>query len=58
MDVTKAGREILNGVKRNKAIIVFPFSARFLWWLYRLNPNALDRPNLESIKGFRKIRRD
>ena len=58
MDVTKAGREILKGVERNKAIIVFPFSARFLWWLHRLNPNALDRPNLESIKSFRKIRRE
>jgi hypothetical protein len=45
-------------VERNKAIIVFPSSARFLWWLHRLNPNALDRPNVESLKGFRKIRRE
>jgi len=58
MDVTKAAREILKGVERNKAIIVFPFSARFLWWIHRLNPNAMERPNLESIKGFRKIRRE
>ena len=58
MDVTKAAREILKGVERNKAIIVFPFSARLLWWLHRLNPNLLDRPSQESIKAFRKIRRE
>ena len=57
MDVTKAAREILKGVERNKAIIVFPFHARFLWWLHRLNPDAMDRPNKEAIKAFRKIRR-
>jgi short-subunit dehydrogenase len=58
MDVTKAAREILKGVERNKAIIVFPLHARFMWWLQRINPNAMDRPNQEAIKAFRKIRRE
>jgi len=58
MDVTKAAREILKGLERNKAIIVFPFHARFMWWLQRLNPNAMDLPNREAIKSFRKIRRE
>jgi len=58
MDVTKAAREILKGVERNKAIIVFPFHARVMWWLQRIHPNAMDLMNREAIKGFRKIRRD
>jgi len=57
MDVTKAGREILKGVERNKAIIVFPFHARVMWWLQRIHPNALDPMNKQAIKAFRKIRR-
>ena len=58
MDVTKAAQEILKGVERNKAIIVFPFHARVMWWLHRIHPNAMDLMNKEAIKGFRKIRRD
>lgn len=43
MDTAKAARVILRDVARNRAIIVLPFHARFLWWLHRLNP---------SIPGF------
>ena len=57
-DVTKAAREILKGVERNKAIIVFPFHARFMWWLQRIHPNAMDLMNREAIKAFRKIRHE
>ena len=35
----KAAKEILNGVERDKPFIIFPFYARFIWWLYRFNPN-------------------
>lgn len=38
MDTTQAAQVILRDVARNRAIIVFPFHARFLWWLHRLNP--------------------
>ncbi len=57
MDVKKAGRLILKGVERNKGIIVFPFHARILWLLHRLNPDSMDRANVENLKGFRKIRK-
>ena len=58
MDVTKAAREILKGVERNKGIIVFPFHARVMWWLQRIHPNAMDLMNKEAIKAFRKIRHE
>ena len=38
MDTAKAARVILRGVARNRAIIVFPFLARYLWWLHRISP--------------------
>jgi NAD(P)-dependent dehydrogenase (short-subunit alcohol dehydrogenase family) len=38
MDTAKAARVILRGVARNRAIIIFPFHARFLWWLHRISP--------------------
>jgi NAD(P)-dependent dehydrogenase (short-subunit alcohol dehydrogenase family) len=43
MDTSKAARVILRDVARNRAIIVFPFLARYLWWLHRISP---------SISGF------
>jgi len=39
--VERAAQLILRGVARNRAIIVFPFSARVLWWLYRFSPAIL-----------------
>jgi NAD(P)-dependent dehydrogenase (short-subunit alcohol dehydrogenase family) len=36
-----AARAILRGVERNRAIIVFPFYARLLWWLTRIHPGSL-----------------
>jgi NAD(P)-dependent dehydrogenase (short-subunit alcohol dehydrogenase family) len=41
MDVQDAARRILKGVARNKALVVFPFSAWLLWWVYRLSPSLL-----------------
>ena len=43
MDTSRAARVILRDVARNRAIIVFPFLARYLWWLHRISP---------SISGF------
>ena len=42
MDAPKAARVILKGVARNRAIIVFPFLARYLWWLHRISPSISD----------------
>jgi NAD(P)-dependent dehydrogenase (short-subunit alcohol dehydrogenase family) len=37
--VDRAACLILKGVERNQAIIVFPWSARLVWWLHRLSPD-------------------
>jgi len=42
MKAPKAANVILKGVARNQAIIVFPFLARYLWWLHRISPTISD----------------
>jgi len=42
-DPTDAAKSILGGVRRNKAIIIFPFYARVLWWCYRIFPPCSSR---------------
>ena len=56
MDVNKAGKAILEGVARNRAMIVFPFHARLAWWLMRLFPALFDRVGRLQIRSFRKHR--
>jgi NAD(P)-dependent dehydrogenase (short-subunit alcohol dehydrogenase family) len=56
MNVNDAARVILRGVARNKAIIVFPFYGRLLWWLQRVH-NSLTKPlSRKTIKDFRSAR--
>jgi NAD(P)-dependent dehydrogenase (short-subunit alcohol dehydrogenase family) len=52
----KAAKLILKGVERNKAIIIFPFYARLIWWLYRINPSIFNLLFRKMIRDFRKIR--
>ena len=52
----KAACIILNGVARNKAFIVFPFSSRIGWWLRRINPAIFTPIYWFMIRGFRKLR--
>lgn len=52
----EAARVILKGVERNEAIIVFPFYARLLWWLVRLNPGALRGLNRRTLANLRALR--
>ena len=54
MSPQKAAQEILKGVERNRAFIVFPFQARFAWWFYRLYPKSSNPFNRLLIKEFRK----
>jgi len=56
MEATKAAQEILRGVARNRATIVFPFHARIMWWLYRLHPSVLIPLGRRMIKDFRALR--
>ena len=56
MNVNEAARIILRGVARNKAVIVFPFYGRLIWWLQRVH-NSLTKPLArKTIKDFRKLR--
>ena len=52
----KAAKIILQGVEKNKAIIIFPFYARLIWWMYRLAPAVFQLGFRKMIRDFRKIR--
>jgi NAD(P)-dependent dehydrogenase (short-subunit alcohol dehydrogenase family) len=54
VDVDVAARKVLRGVERNKALIVFPFYARVLAWLARLNPGIAVAVNRKTAQDFRK----
>ncbi|MBV9745356.1 MAG: SDR family oxidoreductase [Acidobacteriia bacterium] len=51
-----AARVILRGVERNQRVIVFPFSARLLWWLYRVQPALLGPLDSWFINTLRAAR--
>jgi NAD(P)-dependent dehydrogenase (short-subunit alcohol dehydrogenase family) len=52
--VEQAALRILKGVDRNRAILVFPWHARVLWWLYRLSPNVLFPIGRKMVRDFRR----
>jgi NAD(P)-dependent dehydrogenase (short-subunit alcohol dehydrogenase family) len=52
----KAARIILDQAAKNRPIIIFPFYARLVWWLYRFNPAIFNLLFRKIIKDFRKIR--
>jgi hypothetical protein len=54
VDASKAANVILDGVTRNKAIIIFPFHARILWWLHRIHPEIPIFLGRQGIKAMRK----
>lgn len=56
MGATQAARLILRGVVRNKAIIIFPFHARFFWWLFRLLPGTIAPWGRKVVRDFRALR--
>lgn len=58
MDARAAARKILRGVERNRAIIVFPFYARFMWWLARINPHLMSPLSRKMVNDFRRTRND
>ena len=51
-----AATKILEGVRRNEAIISFPFYARLMWRLYRLWPGLLNVLGRQQIRDLRKVR--
>jgi NAD(P)-dependent dehydrogenase (short-subunit alcohol dehydrogenase family) len=54
VEVDAAARAVLRGVERNKAVVVFPFYARLLWWLTRLSPSIAVAVNKDTARAFRK----
>lgn len=58
MDVDKAARLILKGVKKNKSLIVITTHAHVLWWMQRLIPSIVEILCLKPVRDFRKIRKD
>ena len=47
LDAPACARAVLDGVARNRAIVVVPLYARLSWWLYRASPavyHAVSRP--------------
>jgi len=56
VSVEEAAERILDGVDRNRAMIVFPLYARLLWWGYRLVPSVLVPLGRQLIRDLRKIR--
>ncbi len=58
MDPAKAARLILSGVRKNRSIIKVTLHARIFWWLFRISPSLFYPICLQSVKDFRKIRRE
>ena len=58
MSVEQAVPKILRGVRRNKAVIVFPLSNSLLWRFYRLWPTAVAPLSLRMVRDFRKFREE
>jgi NAD(P)-dependent dehydrogenase (short-subunit alcohol dehydrogenase family) len=53
----KAARAILAGVRRNRAVIVFPFHMKALLWGYRLAPWLGDALARRRVAAFRRATR-
>ncbi|MBN2225214.1 MAG: SDR family oxidoreductase [Deltaproteobacteria bacterium] len=56
IETEKAIRKILAGVRKNKAIIVFPSDACLIWMLHRIKPGLLSPIHKKMVGSFRKLR--
>lgn len=54
LDAAAAAREILRGVSRNEAMIVFPARARRTWWKWRLSPAWLASAQRQIVERLRR----
>jgi NAD(P)-dependent dehydrogenase (short-subunit alcohol dehydrogenase family) len=52
-----AARAILDGVARNRAVIVFPFYARLMWWIQRVAPGVMEHLHRRTVRLFRRRRK-
>ncbi len=58
MPVDRAVHLMLRGVARNRAVIVFPASARWLWRFYRLSPPLWIWLGAKILRRFRRRARE
>jgi NAD(P)-dependent dehydrogenase (short-subunit alcohol dehydrogenase family) len=56
IEPSQAARAILRGVARNQEIIVFPFSVRVAWWMYRACPWVFAPLVRGMLNRFRALR--
>lgn len=49
---------ILDGVIRDKDVIIFPSNVKWAWRLHRWFPRLLDKAWLEKIRSLRRLRRE
>jgi len=56
MEAEQAAKAILRGVARNQEVIVFPFSARVAWWMYRAYPLVFAPLLRRMLKKYRALR--
>jgi len=54
MSPKKAAVKILNGVRKNRGVIAFPFYDAIFWWLYRISPALNYGWQRMLVKLFRK----
>ena len=54
----RAAEIILRGVASNRAMIIFPFHAKILWWISRLFPFVMAVINKKMVREYRALRRD
>lgn len=52
----RAARAILRGVRRNRGVILFPFSSRLLLWCYRYLPGFARLGGWRMVAAFHKAR--
>lgn len=51
-----AAREILRGVSRNQALIIFPAAVRWIWRIYRALPSLIYWVSIRRMRMIRKLR--
>jgi len=52
----QAAAEILRGISRNKALIIFPAVIRWIWRIYRACPALIYWISVRRMRMFRKLR--
>ncbi len=58
MGTTKATSIILEGVRKNKDIIIFPDNVKLAWRINRLFPRLLDKAWVQKIRNIRRLREE